>query len=86
MIHSGQLTHFVPEDGTYVYFRHDANDSVMVAINKNDQETGLGLSRFSERLEGYSEAMDVITGEVLQLGTSLELPARSVRVLELRRQ
>ena len=84
VIHSGQLTHFVPEDGTYVYFRHDADESVMVILNKNAEETELDLSRFNERLEGYDKAMDVISGKLLQLGSTLKLPARSVLVLELR--
>ncbi|MGB5291021.1 MAG: alpha-amylase family glycosyl hydrolase, partial [Lysobacterales bacterium] len=83
VIHTGQLTHFRPEKGTYVYFRHDANDSVMVVLNKNTKETQLELSRFGERLRGYRSALDIISGEKLQLGTSMTLPARSVRVLEL---
>ena len=83
VIHTGQLTHFVPEDGTYVYFRHGADDSVMVVLNKNAEETQLELSRFSERLAGYQSALDVISGEKLELGNSMNLPARSVRVLDL---
>jgi glycosidase len=85
VIHSGRLTHFVPEDGTYVYFRHDANDSVMVVFNKNEDDVTLNLSRFSERLEGYQQALDVVTGETSSLGKTLKLPARSVRVLELQK-
>ena len=85
VIHSGRLTHFVPEDGTYVYFRHDDSDSVMVVLNKNTEEVQLDLLRFDERLEGYQKASDVITGESMQLGGALTLPARSVRVLELHR-
>jgi glycosidase len=84
VIHSGKLTHFVPEDGTYVYFRHDDEDSVMVVLNKNAEAFPLDLARFRERLEGYREAHDVITGEVHPLGSALNLPPRSVRVLELR--
>lgn len=83
VIHTGQLTHFRPEKGTYVYFRHDANDSVMVVLNKNTKETQLELSRFAERLQGYRSALDIISGEKLQLETSISLPARFVRVLEL---
>jgi len=83
VIHSGQLTHFVPEGGTYVYFRHNADESVMVILNKNTSDTELQLARFSERLQGYQTARDVIRNEELQLGASLHMPARSVRVLEL---
>jgi glycosidase len=84
VIHSGKLTHFRPEDGTYVYFRHDEESSVMVVLNKNNVETGLDLSRFSERLEGYGEARNVISGSVMTLDKNLTLPARSALVLELR--
>ena len=84
VIHSGQLTHYVPENGTYVYFRHDVDESVMVVLNKNAEETELELSRFNERLGGYQSALDVVSGKTIQLGSTLKLPARSVLVLELR--
>ena len=83
VIHSGRLTHFVPEGGAYVYFRHDAKDSVMVVFNKNREDVQLDLSRFSERLEGYQKATDMISGETMSLTKSLTLPARSVQILEL---
>ena len=35
-IRDGKLTQFVPLDGVYVYFRHDAEQTVMVVINNND--------------------------------------------------
>jgi len=83
VIHDGELTHFVPRDGTYVYFRHDAQDSVMVAFNKNEAAVALPLARFAERLTGFSRARNVISGEKLDLSEALLLPPRSVRVLEL---
>jgi len=83
VIHTGQLTHFRPENGTYVYFRHDDEDGVMVVLNKNAVETELELSRFSERLDEYTQTLDVISGGKNQLGSTLSLPARSVLVLEL---
>ena len=85
VIHDGELTHFVPRDGAYVYFRHDAQDSVMVAFNKNEAAVSLPLVRFAERLTGFSGARDVIRGEKLDLSEALLLPPRSVRVLELLR-
>lgn len=84
VIHTGRLTHFVPDDGTYVYFRYAEDDAVMVALNKNVEPVDLGLERFRERLGGYTSARDVITGEELPLAETLPLPARSVRVLDLR--
>jgi len=84
VIHSGDLTHFVPEDGTYVYFRHDTEDSVMVVLNKNPGTATLALERFAERLRGYREGVDVVTGEIVKLEEQLDVPARSVMLLDLR--
>jgi glycosidase len=84
VVHTGELTHFVPENGTYVYFRHNDEGSVMVVLNKNAGQHELALGRFAERLEGYREARDVISDEILPLADTLSLAPRSVRVLELR--
>jgi glycosidase len=83
VIHGGKTMHFVPEDATYTYFRYNESETVMVVLNKNRETTQLDLSRFNERIQGYTEGRDIITGEVLELKQHLELPARSVRVLEL---
>ena len=36
-VHQGALTHFLPQDGVYVYFRHDGDEKVMVVLNKNKE-------------------------------------------------
>jgi len=84
VIHSGKLTHFRPENGTYVYFRHDDSDSVMVVLNKNETAVDLELARFAERLNGFSSVTDVISGQTMELGKTLGLLPRSVQVFELR--
>ena len=45
----GTLLHYVPQDGTYVYFRSHANETVMVVINKRDQASTLGPEPFPDR-------------------------------------
>jgi hypothetical protein len=66
-----------------VYFRHNANDSVMVVLNKNHETVELKLNRFAERLQGFQEATDVVSGEVSPLSDMMTVPARSVKILEL---
>jgi glycosidase len=83
VIHSGELMHFRPENGTYALFRYDEKDSVMLILNKNHEATPLKLDRYAERLEGYSAGRDVITGELLPLNGVITLPARSPLLLEL---
>jgi len=82
-VHGGSLVHYNPLDGVYVYFRADARQRVMVVLNKNKTETPLGLARFAESLAGRTHAVDVISGQRHELGSSLNLPPRSSLVLEL---
>jgi glycosidase len=84
VIHSGKTMHFRPENGVYVYFRYDDSDTVMVVINKNEEQTELGLERFAERIDGITRARDVLNGQDFELSGKMVLPARSVQVLDLR--
>ncbi|WP_250463524.1 glycoside hydrolase family 13 protein [Microbulbifer litoralis] len=82
VIHSGKLKHFSPRENTYVYFRYNDNDTVMVAINKGDEPYRLPAARFAEALGDNTAGVDVLTGKRHTLD-QLEIPARDVLVLEL---
>jgi len=85
VVHHGELTHYIPQDDTYVYFRHDdADDTVMVVLNDADEARTLDLDRFAERIQGHSAGRDVISGETVTLTDTLAVPARTPMVLELR--
>ncbi len=85
-ITSGRLTHYAPSDGIYVYFRHtdDHSERVMVAINKNADDTEVDLDRFAESLSGASRGFDVLTGELHGLSQSLTIPGRAFLILDVR--
>ena len=83
-VHHGKLMHFVPEHGTYAWFRYDADSTVMVVINKNKTEIDLDLTRFKEVLKTPVAARDVLGGKAVQLGATIKLPARSVQIFEVR--
>jgi glycosidase len=85
VLHRGRLMQFVPEDGLYVYFRYDAQKTVMVLINTSDQPATVPTARFAERLNGFSSAVDVVTGRPVQRLDVLEVPAYAPAVLELKR-
>ncbi|WP_103028515.1 glycoside hydrolase family 13 protein [Salinibacter altiplanensis] len=84
VVHHGTLTHFIPQDNTYVYFRHDADDAVMVVLNNAEAPRTLDLDRFAERIQDHTAGRDVISGDTVALGDSLTVPARTPMVLELR--
>lgn len=83
VIHGGKLMHYGPEQNTYVYFRYDGRNKVMVALNKNKAETTLPTARFQEMLNGARSGVDVISGQRVSLDGQVKLPARSALILEI---
>lgn len=80
----GKMVHYVPENGTYVYFRTSERDTVMVVINKRSQDGALDLPRFQGVLQGRRVATQVLTGETVDLTRPLTLRAHQSVVLQLK--
>lgn len=83
-ITQGKTLHYVPHDGTYVYFRFTPSERVMVVINKREQASTLDLGRFRSGLQGATSATDVLSGQGVDLRMPLALPAGQSRILQLR--
>ncbi len=83
VIHAGELMHYAPQNGAYVYFRFQGNDKVMVVLNRNSTDQVLDLDRFDEMLKGTEAGRDIITHKTIALKGSLVVPARSPMILEL---
>ncbi len=83
VLHNGKLTHFVPEDGVYVYFRHNAEKTVMCIMNCNDKPMTVATKRFSERMLGFGKAKNVVTDEVLGNLDNITVGRYTTLVLEL---
>ena len=75
--------HYVPEDGVYVYFRYDSRQTVMCIMNTAVSPRNIDISRYAERIKGFSTAQNVITGETLRIGDSIQINGTEMLVLEL---
>jgi len=84
VIANGQTMHFAPFDGLYVYFRCNKEKTVMVVMNKNEKETNVDTKRFAEILKGKSSAVNIITGETIDVANSFAVPGKSALVLEIK--
>lgn len=83
-IHHGKLTHFVPEEGVYTYFRHTSKDKVMVMLNNSTEKKKINTGRFSELINKEKTALDVISGKIISVEKTVVIPAKSALILELR--
>ena len=80
-IKTGKLMQYLPVDGLYVYFRYDANQTVMCVMNTSEKEKMVDIQKFSERTSGFTKAKDVVTGTVFS--ESFSIPAKKMTILEL---
>jgi glycosidase len=84
-LQTGKLMQYIPQDGIYVYFRYDANKTVMITYNGNEQETTLNTSRFTERMTGFNSALNIISAEKITNLKTLTIPAKTALVFELKK-
>lgn len=84
VIHTGQLTHYIPENDIYVYFRYNNTEKIMVIINNNLTDQTLKLDRYAENLKGKIKGTDVMSEKTFDLTSPILLPKESVLILELK--
>ncbi|MGV7105316.1 glycoside hydrolase family 13 protein [Flavobacterium sp. U410] len=84
VIHSGKLTHYIPENNVYVYFRHNDTESVMVVLNNSLDNQKIKLNRFQENLKGFTSGNDILSGKTIGLKEELSIEGKSSLILELK--
>ena len=82
-ITKGKLMQYLPNDGLYVYFRYDNSQTVMCVMNTSDKEKQIDFKNYDERTNGFSKAVDVISGA--SFNNSFSIPAKRMWVLELKK-
>jgi len=84
-LQTGKLMQYIPQDDIYVYFRYDAKKTVMIIYNSKDKPATLKTDRYNEHIAGYTNAVNVITNENLSSIQSIDVPAKTALVLELKK-
>ena len=82
---TGKMMQYVPSHGLYVYFRWDAKQTVLCAMNTDSLPARLDIGRYNERTAGFSEAVNVLTGRRYPLQDIPAIPAGEMWILELKR-
>lgn len=83
VIHSGKMTHYIPENNVYVYFRYDDKETVMVVINNAAETKTFKTDRFQENIKNFKSGKDVLTTKSVDLKNEISLEGKSVLILEL---
>lgn len=83
VLSDGKMTQFVPEEGIYVYFRHNDQKTVMVIFNSNNSDKEVTFARYAERFSGFTSARNIITNEKITKLDKVNLTKNSTIILEL---
>ena len=84
VIHNGKLLHFVPENNVYTYFRMNENKTVMVLINNNPKPQTINCSKFNQGIKSFKSGKEVISGNTIDLNSSIEVEGNTALILELK--
>jgi glycosidase len=80
-ITKGKMTQYLPNEGLYVYFRYDNNQTVMCIMNTSKQERKVDFNEYEERTNGFSGGKEVVSGQAI--AKKFSIPALSMQVIEL---
>ncbi len=80
---TGAFMQYLPDNGLYVYFRYDKNQTVMCVMNTDILERKVALSNFQERAAGFKGGKNIENGNTI--GAEFLIPAMTMQVIELTR-
>lgn len=83
VVHFGKMTHYIPENNVYVYFRYDDKETVMVVINNAAETKTIKTNRFQENIKNFKSGKDVLSGKSVDLKNEVTLEGKTVLILEL---
>ncbi len=83
-IHTGKMTHYIPENNIYVYFRYNAADTVIVIMNNSNETKTVKTDRFKENIKNFTSGKDVISELTFDVTNEIIIEPKSVLILELK--
>jgi neopullulanase len=82
----GKLMQYIPSKALYVYFRYDEKQTILCALNADTVTASLNFGDYAERTRGFQTATNIMTGIGYPVSENLNIAARSIRILELKRR
>jgi glycosidase len=84
VIHSGKMTHYLPDNNVYVYFRHNDKETVMVIVNNAPDTQKINSTRFQENIKSFISGVDILSGKTIDLKNEITIEGKSALILELK--
>lgn len=82
VISEGRQTQFIPWKGVYVVARRHEGRTVLTVLNGNHGEAKMDVRRYAEVIGDHRSAVDVLTGNAVDLTQDIALKGRDALILE----
>ncbi len=82
-IQFGKLTHYIPEDGVYVYFKKQNGNTVMVMLNNTTEDKSVDMTRFKNSIGCNTKGISVLDRRSWDNINKIDIPAKSPLIIEL---
>ena len=79
----GKMLHFAPQNNVYVFFRQAPDEQIMVVINNSNHAQNLKPDRFSEVLGTNATGKELLTGQMINLSGSLQIPPETLMLIRI---
>jgi glycosidase len=83
-VHFGKMTHYIPENNIYVYFRYNNDETVMVLMNNSNETKTVKTDRFKENIKNFKTGKDIISELTFDVTNEIIIEPKSVLILELK--
>ncbi|HEX8270044.1 MAG TPA: glycoside hydrolase family 13 protein [Flavobacterium sp.] len=82
-VHFGKMTHYLPENNVYVYFRQQDKNAVMVVVNNGTEKQLVKTDKYKQNIAGHQLAKEALTGTIFDLKTEISIEPKAALILEL---
>ena len=84
VIHTGKMLHYLVKEGVYAFFRYNDKENIMVIFNNSADEKPFKSTHYREGLKGANKGYEVISGKSIDDLSTLNIPAHSAMIIELK--
>jgi glycosidase len=82
VIAKGELKHFMPTNGIYLYQRKLGDKEIFVILNGNDSEITTSMKRYSEVLSEGETLIDILSGDKFEVSENMTFAPRAIHILK----
>jgi neopullulanase len=75
-LYQGNITHFPPENGIYVYFKSNGQEKYIIVINEDVRDQSISLVKYDKTLEN-KKITDLISGKICYEPNKLTIPGET---------